>query len=470
MANPTKSRSITGKPYFLKKRNLFAWFTILLSGLILCQDNDIRSIVIISDEFFRSFFSGNLFGFTDIAWEYAVSVNNISLAPTYNILCYLIIAVWLIPLKIIFALFRQPDHLFIEIIWCKMLLVLCALLTERIIQKICSKLEVDDEHKDRIELIFSSSLLLLVGSVGFGQIDIIGTDIFLLAFLFYLDGDLKRFSLTSSVSICFKGFSFLFFVPFLLFKEKKPSKILSRFGTAMILPVITKLFSMSSKYYSVMKTASDNYWQHRSRIWAALLPGGERNFAPFVVFMILICFLALRMNRQETTSYESRRNLIFLSCLVSFVFIVFFKWHPQWLVLTLPFLSLSYLYIEDLKTYTMANLLFEAGYLLLTCMVYPNNVDDAMLFNGILRLLPWTHKDIHIANYLQQFFGLPDTVYMAVMVAGIAGMLILLFYEFFISKNKEPATDNADSLKVLFFCKEILFYGFIIISLWMHLR
>ena len=80
-------------------------------------------------------------------------------------------------------------------------------------------------------------------------------------------------------------------------------------------------------------------------------------------------------------------TVFYICCLAFFVLFGLSKWHPQWLLFAVPFWVISSFLHKDTKIFMILDLIFMLVYTIFNVQMIPNNVDQAMFNNGILRSL-----------------------------------------------------------------------------------
>ena len=84
-------------------------------------------------------------------------------------------------------------------------------------------------------------------------------------------------------------------------------------------------------------------------------------------------------------------------------------WHPQWLIIIMPFFSFAYLYIRDVKKLVVVDIAGTLSYIYIVSNFWPNHVDTAMVKNGVFRYLipyiPLTMNKLFVPRFTSMFMG-----------------------------------------------------------------
>lgn len=162
-------------------------------------------------------------------------------------------AAYLFPLYFIFAVWNLPTWLIEKIsgcslyntipsmIWMKLMLAVFAVFSTIIVYRIVSRIPSKKEYAYLAAFLFASSAILLYSTALIGQYDIITTTFILIGIDGWVTKNKKKFLIAFSISLLFKYFALLYFLPLLLISEKKIRKIVLYFAQAII-PVVVFLF------------------------------------------------------------------------------------------------------------------------------------------------------------------------------------------------------------------------------------
>lgn len=383
-------------PFNLNNWHLFYYFLVILICFLFFNQGDLNHTVRSS----YAFLNGHITDF----YEYnklVVGANN------YLPVVYIVFAIWNLPIHILGLtsdLSNGPLFLNqIEIAWSKLLLALFFAGTIYFLNK-CAKLLSPNQDKiiSLYSALFATSPIALFAVFIFSQYDIIGSFFTILAFYYYLKKDLTSFAWFFSIAIGFKFFAIIIYLPLVLLAEKK------------ILP-ITKLYIIGA-----LITFSQFlfYWNSQAFYVGVLsIPTGKAeglslqknilfNSNTYYLFAyLLICIFAYIYKTKDSADYK--KYAIFISIISYSLMFSSVVWHPQWLIIIMPFFCLSYYYINNHKIFYILDTVGMFSFTWICVNKFPNNVDASMLSGGIFgslfQIIPLTISDLMPPQFLPVF-------------------------------------------------------------------
>jgi len=206
------------------------------------------------------------------------------------------------------------------------------------------------------------------------------------------------------LAISIKFFPLLIFVPLLLLVEKRLLQIL-KYGiisvSATILQILMYLHNTAfrERIFSLAsgKISSSAVYYLTSINNAPILT------TVFIVLCIYTYFKNINSND------EKNKLSIYVSILSYAVMFSTVIWHPQWLIIIMPFFSFAYLYIRDVKKLVVVDIAGTLSYIYIVSNFWPNHVDTAMVKNGVFRYLipyiPLTMNKLFVPRFTSMFMG-----------------------------------------------------------------
>ena len=246
----------------------------------------------------------------------------------YNIFVYIIFAVWLLPVSVLFN-FEVNIYVYL---WLKLLIVLCIVLCAFLMYRISILLNGNERLSVTAFLIFLlSSPLVFIAEFVACQYDCIGM-VFILAGLYEY---LKDRELRSLIFFCLafpvKSFAVFVFIPLLLYKEKNLLKILLKLAVLFVIPVISGLLFANDPAYSFLLGSQNR--DAVSLIADSFVSIGSIRIHVFIIMYLAICYCCY-FNQYD-------RNRVLLICAsVYTLFIIFVEIRSYWVFLMEPFLIL----------------------------------------------------------------------------------------------------------------------------------
>ena len=221
---------------------------------------------------------------------------------------------------------------------------------------------------------------------------------------YFIKKDYVKFSIAFSLAISLKLFAAILFIPLVLLANKKILQIMKcmLIGTSATIIQIAlyfnnvafrrEFFSLASGVVNLLQTFN-------------LSPF---NNSPYLdIIFCIICIYAYIKKAKDDNEYN--RIAIFL-CLVSYGSLFStVVWHPQWLIVLMPFFALSYIYINEKEKMYLFDIVGMFAFIYITVNFFPGNVDVTMVKMGILRrffsYIPLVCKDFYLSKYVPIFAG-----------------------------------------------------------------
>lgn len=296
--------------------------------------------------------------------------------PAYMPSTYIAFAIWNIPLRI-FDVVPVPtmDVPTWVLMWYKLLPVILYMLTGYLIYRIC-KLSGVSDYKSKIgSYVFLSCPIGFFSQFLFGQYDIFTVVFMLLGYYFYLKNNNKLFVVMFGIAITFKYFALLFFVPLVLLKCKSVLKvILSIILVCVPIGMEILLYLPSAAFRKgVLGFGAASY------IFNVSFDTGYYRISIVVVLWIVVCLLAFLRERGNVLI-----DSIFMLNVVCYLCFGLSMWHPQWLLLAVPFMSLGIIYNKKSDILMLLELLLMCAYCMFTVNMWGGNVDAALFLKGVL--------------------------------------------------------------------------------------
>lgn len=323
--------------------------------------------------FLESIFSGNFFNF----YEYIAAHNNtyyyINVA-NYNVIIYIIFGLWELPVYI----FNQIFHLALNeqfiIYWAKIVsagfFVGCGFMLKRL----CEALGFEKSKASTAALFFLFNPIAFYSPMVMGQYDTLCLFFTLWALCRYVKGDYGKFSFILGIGIVCKFFPLMIFIPLILLAEKRILKLLQYALTALWLYIPTTLLFMG-------KTGNAKAFTQAmiDRMFAVTTETGVRGVSVFTLAYALIVFAAFVYvpKSEKARQYMS----VYVPMAVFGVLFNYICWHPQWLILFIPFVTLTTFMQKNKAPWFYLDIVLCLGFFLHCFYQFPNQV-GAVLFDG----------------------------------------------------------------------------------------
>lgn len=318
----------------IEKREAIQWSFLILALLFLMFTMyyaDIKVTYLFGFSFLDALFDGNILEF----YQYALNVGVAPEGAVYDILIYLVFAIWGLPIWILHKFF-QFDYLAVGcMLWFKILLVVFVFGSMALVKKIALLLKYSEKVCFNLYFYYFSSMFIILPVFVIAQYDIIPLFFVLLGMLFYMQNDKKRFLIYFAVAMAMKPFAALMFVPLVLLKEKKISRIILQGLAGFSLFLLCKVFYLPSEAY---RNSGASFLSGMSyKLFEVAIPAGSGNVSLFCAGIVAICIIAYFIRDEKK---EDNRIAILISFSVWAVFVLFVNICPYWAVYLAPFLLL----------------------------------------------------------------------------------------------------------------------------------
>lgn len=325
---------------------------------------------------------------------------------------FIAFAIWLIPLKL-FGLdpTQYGDFRMIQLYWFKLFPIVIFLLSSFLFHKICRERLGFSQSKARISLY----LFITFPAAFFTQFITVHYDIlqvfFVLLGLWYYLGEeydikkklsiktLLKFSICFGVAATFKYFSLVIFAILLVLREKRLKNI--------IVGILVAVFPIAFEFgfYYVFDRAA--FLEHQIN-FAPLSFGAVSSIftgiasvqlLPFALLMLVFWSYFLKpSDNREFICY-----VFYLCSLVCAALFVLMKWHPQWLMLGVPFWVIGTVINKRFDIFLWLDMIFTACFYIVVVNHFSNNCDQKMLLHGLFRPL-LVNKDLTNALHMADIY------------------------------------------------------------------
>jgi hypothetical protein len=433
-----------------KSWRIYIYGLVLLVCFLLFQQGDLTHTTKSS----YAYINGNYLNFYDYNKLY-IGGND------YLPLIYVIFAIWNIPLYF-FGVTVSPLNFgdstvpvlsvsspLLLIAWAKILLVVFFFGSVKIISKISEILaeDVAVEHPYGPSIFATSPIAIFVIFI-FSQYDIIGVFFALLGFYFYLKNNLLKFALLFSLAISFKYFALFIYIPLVLIAEKRILSILKLFAIGFAATFIQLAVYWGSDIFraEIFSLASGKV--------SGAYANGFSYLNPAIYAAGLYIFGCVYLFYKQYTSYFEMRRVAVFACIAGYgLMFLAVVWHPQWLIIVMPFFALSYGYIRNKRLFSYVELIGVLAFIWICVNGWPRNVDVGMANLGILRgLIPAPQliiSDFFVPNYSPLFNG--------IFYVYLFSPLLFLIFEGFIMKYEDARKLGMHIAFVRFFWGTLFF-------------
>lgn len=429
--------------------------TLFIFMTMLYQDSLINSNI--GYNFIDSVFSGSFKEYYNKSvWAYGISI-------------YAIYAVWSIPVWSIFHLFGLSVNLeaIPVLLWYKLLLVLFAFWSVYLVGKIAD--ELYGEKKQEIQLQYMTSFFFVFPIFAIAQCDIIGLCFVLLGLYYYIQGENKKFILSFAVAVTMKYFALLVFIPLILLRFRKLSKILSVLMVGAVFLILSMIVVNHSS--SVGVAMSDEEYFINTHI---------RNFSAYSISLnqygdiglLGMCYVLLCVVAFKLPNGIEEKNKLYAVWLSLAGYACFFLLYPSqiyWFVLLAPFLILvSYMNPSNIKLNLILELLFGISIAAYFADFKPWGILGNTTFSYLLlKDYGQAVSENAIVYTLKKLFhiNLPNFV-PAIRGVGYACIIALLVINFPKDKRQGISEEDEKEIHIVTWIRAVALYAWIFIALY----
>jgi hypothetical protein len=336
-------------------------------------------------------------------------------ADEYMLPIYVIFAVWSLPLKLLGLTPVGPDASTITMMYYKLLPLLfylgCAILVYRIMLLLWS---------NRRAAYFTAVLFFTMPVAFFSAVVMGGYDslqlFFVLLGMYYFirDGrksDIWWAAVWFGVSFTMKFMSLFIFIPLLLYRHKGFKKLAGLFIVSLLPLAAATLPFLRSQAFSGNALGND----YLGRLVAAKLTISQWETALFFFAWFMLCAYCYFKQYDP----EDKRKLLYAPMAAMSLFFMLVAWHPQWMVLLIPFLVMTTVFNRKRGVFHLLDLLLTLAYVGLVVNIWNGLLDETMMSHGLLAFLANPTAGYTMQSLYKNFTPIYSAVISAVLAINI---------------------------------------------------
>lgn len=321
--------------------------------------------------FLECLFGGQFMDFYNVVAQHSNSYYYIN-GANYNVFIYIIFALWELPVFLFNRIAGLPMVETFIILWAKAVPCFFYAGCGYMVMRLAEKLGLAKDKAMLTAAFFLFNPVAFFSPMVMGQYDTLCLFFTLWALCHYIDGNYTKFSLIIGVGVVCKFFALLIFVPLVLLAEKRLLRIIKYGLMSLWLYIPTTLLFMgrtgqAGGFVSTMI----------GRMFASEIPSGMGGVALFVTLYAIIVFVSFLYNPKEKTAYMA----VYLPMVVFGLLFHSIFWHPQWIVLLMPFVVLTTALHSVRGPWYWLDMVICAGFFLL-CFCHYGTQTGAVLFDG----------------------------------------------------------------------------------------
>lgn len=410
------------------KSYIWVGLSIGMAGLMLLllfthTYNDIVVTTRHGMNFWDILFSGNILNFYRInVTESGNIYYSVLQSCAYNILVYVVFAVWNIPLVLLekFIGLDVMNNMFC-LAYSKGLLIAAMLYSAYLLEKVLEHMEIYEEKKKFFVFLYMTSTVMVSVLFITSQYDILSVVLQLLGVKAFLERKDKQFFFWFGIAVCFKFFALIIFVPLLVLRYKKVLNWLVGTGIIMAFPIITKVPFWFATAAPIGASEGESFELTMIQMLIRYSRKELNVFVLLYVFIVVWCFF---QSKYDDHKMHVRKTI--WAAFVSYAaFFGLMEVYPYWSILMTPYVVLV-IAISCRSMY--ANVLLETcGMAALTVAniikydwCYFGDTMKSMLMASILNTVPSTDGYIYTAIMTMlemNMFPLINSIFIACMCA-----------------------------------------------------
>lgn len=352
-------------------------------------------------------------------------------------------AIWNLPL---YLLGKIPggvlNSAFMNTMWYKLLPLLFYIASAFLMEKIAIEIGMGKKKAKLCKFAFVVCPIAVFSQFIFSQYDVITVFFMLLGLYYWLKDDWKKFCLFFGIAITFKYHALMYFIVLLLLKEKRVWHIIKQL-IICVLPLVFEVAIYIRDPYFVQSVFG---FQALNKVNATIYTGFMGEFNLIVIIGLLIFMWAYTVNAKEKT--ELVKWMTFLCSGISFLMFGICAWHPQWLIILVPFLVFTVFMNENGKVILLLQNVFIIAFYIFTVNYFVNNVDQIMLYNGIFKWILQGKIFVIGMNSVYVYNNI------SMLCSVMTGLLLLYFVfnhpKYHIQDIQELKSDIVGNVKLLF--------------------
>lgn len=312
---------------------LFCSSTYIYKDIIWTQRNSIDLLHVIFDGKFRSFFL-----YCEAKGEPAI----------YDLSIYIIFAIWNIPCFIYERITGMDAQMLVPfLLWGKALVLGGFVLFIYEFKEFCSSLlcfsQDNDSYlvNDRLVPALCLTPLFLLYTLYTGTYDIIGIILIVKGISCLFKGNEKQFVIWFSIATSIKYFAVLVFIPLILIREKKISRLIIRVLECISVTVVEKI---------IMIQSSSTLLGSLGFAVAFTKQGGKSSMfslGDMSMFLLCYCFLCLYCYLQtDNSEIMNQKKMLYVITFTWTILVLFININSYWIIYIIPFLIILVFYLN----------------------------------------------------------------------------------------------------------------------------
>lgn len=368
--------------------------------------------------------------------EYQHVLATMNLENNYPLFLNIVASIWVLPIHIILNIFHLESHLWLYILWIKLLLILSNLGIARIMQLILEHSGVNRQKQISISLIFLLSPFVQFYSIGMGQIDSLGLFFVLLGFLSLQKESYANFIIFSIISILLKPFVVFIIVPLIIYAWYKNRKI--SIIAAISVPCIYLLHNWLSDILITDYSRGSKFWS-AIVFFPRLMKWTVFNIPLVIILIAFVCVFFLVWGKiRNLTIY----HVLLCQTILLVIFEALVEQHPQWFIYFAVTGTMLLAFCNKSKVAYCIFMLLELAYCLCGIVFFDKgNIIAAYCEAGLIGKT-LTYNEFNAGEYFESI--IPNIAATSVLILTIVSIIyvlsVMLLHKNYNSKIEDEKT------------------------------
>ena len=427
------------------------WYdaAILLSICIFCFLSYTMRDILHTAGCSYGYLDGHIFDFYDYLAESGISeTGSLGLHASYLPTVYILFAIWNIPMKLI-GLMPQASAVLgtIPTYWAKILPCLAFVFSGYIVFLIATELRMSS-HKAKICMYaYLTMPVCLFGQFILGQYESFIVLSILLGVYFWLKKRTVWFIFWFSVAVTFKYTALILFIPLLVLREKNFWKILLQLICVLGLFALEFLIYFHSEAFRTyafgIGSSGDNptgYFMNAA-YFTGFEMGTDFRYMVYLSVVAFIFVLGYSYFQKPDNAQAEGKYAMYILCLSAAALFSFSKWHPHWLMIAVPFWTLTAFLHKNTKIFLILDLLFGVLFVMFSVCQFPEVCDEVMLNEGIFKfILP--DRTIGTYTTMADYLGKLDMSIELSVLTALIGAYAVFKHPKYMSADPDSSVDK----------------------------
>ena len=372
--------------------------------------------------FLRALRHGKILDF----YSYQREISQFDMIGNYNIVVYILMAVIHLPYYILMKLkvIRLDPHTIV--LYYNVFLGLILFVCGKLFEKVLRGYGADHRQAFFGRILFCLSPVILFGTVGIVQQDLLYILLLLIGILLHQKGHRDAAFLVMSVSVALKSIPLFILVPFILLSEKNILKDIRFVFELLLVSLITGMIYGSDAGYQ-----SADHAMYYGNLFDSRITMSHWEVSLFLLAWFLFCCWCFY--KKKMGGWKD----LFVASLGGYsIFAMLCGWNPQYLAGYGVVLAAFGIMTSDKNRYFAVMAVLAACLISVSCVMWEGNVDNVMCAHGVFYPLTDPEKNALAMSFLglvREFIHLPveyvRIALFSVLEAAFAFLLLRGVYE-----------------------------------------